>query len=122
MFPFAIWFLVFTAVLVHRTWIFSITDDALIQNMCKHNFEMPANVLNEKKNRKQVDKLTFARANTNLVKHANMKFVKKIYTTGFLGKNFYTLKVRTLRRFLLKRDSVNALILVILVNFMLEFN
>ena len=42
--------------------------------------------------------------------------------TRFLGQKFYPLKVRKLRLFLLKKESVNALISVKLVAFLLEYN
>ena len=51
-----------------------------------------------------------------------LEICQKNYTIGFLGHKFYTLKVRKLQRFLLKRNSVNALRSVILVDFLLEFN
>ena len=47
---------------------------------------------------------------------------RKIYTTGFSGKQFYTLKVQKFRLFSLKKNSANALTSVILVAFLLEFN
>ena len=47
---------------------------------------------------------------------------QNFYTTGFLGQKLYTVKQHTLRRFLLKRNGVNALISVILVDFLLEFD
>ena len=47
---------------------------------------------------------------------------QKIYTTGFSGKQFYTLKVQKFRLFSLKKNSANALTSVILVAFLLEFN
>ena len=36
---------------------------------------------------------------------ADLRFVKKIYTTGFSGQKFYTLKVRKWRLFLLKEKQ-----------------
>ena len=46
-----------------------------------------------------------------------LEICKKIYTTGFFSQKFDTLKVCKLRQFLLKKNSVNALISVILVFF-----
>ena len=60
--------------------------------------------------------------NTALLSTVRLEICQKIYTTGFRGKKFYTLKVRKLWWFLLKRNCVNALISVILVDFSLEFN
>ena len=51
-----------------------------------------------------------------------LEICQKIYTTRFSGQKFYTLKVRKLRLFLLKINSVNSLISVILVASLLEFN
>ena len=51
-----------------------------------------------------------------------LEICQKIYTTEFPGQKFYTIKVRKLRLFLLKRNSVNALKSVILVASLLEFN
>ena len=53
---------------------------------------------------------------------SRLEICQKIYTTGFRGKKFYTLKVRKLRLFLRKINSVNSLISVILVAILLEFN
>ena len=51
-----------------------------------------------------------------------LEICQKIYTTRFSGQKFYTLKVRKLRLFLLKINSVNSLISLILVASLLEFN
>ena len=42
-------------------------------------------------------------------RQADLRFVKKIYTTGFSGKKFYTLKVRKLRLFLLKEKQCKCI-------------
>ena len=54
-----------------------------------------------------------------ILKHqiGRLDICQKIYTARFSGQKFYTLKVRKLRHFLLKRNSVNALISVLLVLF-----
>ena len=52
---------------------------------------------------------------------SRLEICQKIYTTGFLRQKFYALKVRKLRLFLLKRNSINALISVIWVDFLLKF-
>ena len=43
--------------------------------------------------------------NSNLIQQAYLKFVKKNYTSRFLGQKFHTLKVRKLRLFLLKKKQ-----------------
>ena len=52
-----------------------------------------------------------------------LEICQKNFTTGFLGQKFYTLKLRILWLFLLKKkNSANALILAMLEAFLLEFN
>ena len=55
-----------------------------------------------------------------LILFYRLEICQKIYTTGFSGKKFYTLKVSKFRE--KKRNSVNALTSVILVALLLEFN
>ena len=50
--------------------------------------------------------------------NTDLRFVKKIYTTGFLGQKFYTLKVFKLGLFLLKKKQCKC----IWVDFLLKFN
>ena len=40
---------------------------------------------------------------------ADLRFVKKKYTTGFLGQKFYTLKVRKLQLFLLIKKQCKCI-------------
>ena len=42
---------------------------------------------------------------------ARLEICQKIYTTGFSDQKFYTLKMRNLQLFLLKKNRVNALLL-----------
>ena len=51
-----------------------------------------------------------------------LEIFPKNYTTGFVSQKLYTLKVRKLQLFSLKRNSVNALISVIFVVILLKFN
>ena len=58
-----------------------------------------------------------------MISYHHMRFrleiCQKIYTTRFLGQNFYTLKVCTLRLFLLKKKKRKC---INLVAFLLKFN
>ena len=51
-----------------------------------------------------------------------LEICQKIYTAGFFGQKFYTLKVCKLREFPLKKNNVNALISGILVAILIEFS
>ena len=55
--------------------------------------------------------------NDHVASLSRLDICQKIYSGGFSGQKFYTLKVRKLRQLFLTRNSVNALISVLLVLF-----
>ena len=53
---------------------------------------------------------------------SRLEICQKIYTTGFFGKQIYTLKVHKLRRFVLKKKQRKCISISYFSRFLLESN